>query len=317
MEAIQQNSFSKPQSKVLTKNKPKPAGQGFISNCMTTMNGSNKMFTPRPETEISSTLLGRKRKTFNSIGEGSPLLLNKRQSLKVLQPIAGNQDGLIGRSPQNDQDIKNLKKNLVGNSNLDKKERKAVKEQKSKSSNKKSKSNSKTSGSIGIFVDPTNPSSSDDSSNETKKKTTTDNNDVYAMMTKDEAPESYWKEIAEERRTALAATLEENKNLHNELNNLKCDYDRLKKVADQAEYFAGIIEDLLGKKVDDGTDDESETKSTELANESRKRKRSDEDDDETGLQHKEAKLYSSDEEETVEDVDDEDEEENSLFGSYV
>ncbi|XP_033112444.1 geminin-like isoform X2 [Anneissia japonica] len=322
MEKTQEDSILMPQPKFITK---KQVGHGFVSNCMTTMNGSNKMFTPRPATGSTSSLLDMKRKTLCATAQGSPLLANKRQSLKVLQPTAGNQDGLVGRSPTNDQDIKKLNFNLVGESNGDQNEKNVSKDQKSSHSSKRGSNKKKLAkslnknSSVGIYVDPAKTSSSDGSSSDPEKQTTT-NDDIYAMMTQDEAPEGYWKEIAEERRKALADTLEENKNLHNTVNDLTIENERLKKVADQAEYFAGIIEDLLGKKMDETSDNE-DVASESNANETNtgcKRKRED-DDEEGGSDNKGPRLYSSDEEDAGENVEDEevDDEENSLFGSYV
>ena len=57
----------------------------------------------------------------------------------------------------------------------------------------------------------------------------------------DTVPEGYWKALAEERRAALADSLEENCELHGRLQEQLQEIERLTELANQAEYFASLL----------------------------------------------------------------------------
>ncbi|XP_072016954.1 uncharacterized protein [Amphiura filiformis] len=96
-----------------------------------------------------------------------------------------------------------------------------------------------------IFKDSS--ASSDDSDQE---KTKTAEEEAYELMVQEPVPDSYWKQLAEQRREALEDTLRENEQLHDEVAELKADNERLKIMADQAEYLATVVQELMGDEED-------------------------------------------------------------------
>lgn len=106
---------------------------------------------------------------------------------------------------------------------------------------------------ITVFVDPPRKKL-DDKASQTEK---TNRNGVDADdLMSDEVSESYWKELAEERRKALNESLHENEQLHKEVSELKEENEKLSKVAGQAEYFANVLKDVLGADDDEEEDKE-------------------------------------------------------------
>ncbi|XP_060578954.1 geminin-like [Ruditapes philippinarum] len=77
--------------------------------------------------------------------------------------------------------------------------------------------------------------------------------EAYDLMVKDPIPESYWRELAEERRLSLAEALAENEILHQSMEELKEENQNLSLLAGQAEHLASVLNDVLG---DDGEDKE-------------------------------------------------------------
>ncbi|CAC5373793.1 GMNN [Mytilus coruscus] len=104
---------------------------------------------------------------------------------------------------------------------------------------------------ITIFVDPPKKKL-DDKASQTEKSQ--NGSDAYNMLVSEEIPESYWKELAEERRKALNESLHENEQLHKEVSELKDENDKLSKVASQAEYFANVLKEVLGAEEEDKDD---------------------------------------------------------------
>ncbi|XP_052085609.1 geminin-like [Mytilus californianus] len=104
---------------------------------------------------------------------------------------------------------------------------------------------------ITIFVDPPKKKL-DDKASQTEKSQ--NGSDAYNMLVSEEIPESYWKELAEERRKALDESLHENEQLHKEVSELKDENDKLSKVASQAEYFANVLKEVLGAEEEDKDD---------------------------------------------------------------
>ncbi|XP_013407543.1 geminin-like [Lingula anatina] len=78
--------------------------------------------------------------------------------------------------------------------------------------------------------------------------------EAQELLVQEEIPEAYWKEVAEERRVALAEALEENEKLHSEIKELKEENEQLSSLASQAEYFAGIV-----KLLTEGGEDEEKS----------------------------------------------------------
>lgn len=108
---------------------------------------------------------------------------------------------------------------------------------------------------ITVFVDPPYKKH-DHKASQTEKKDVVNSGDLIS----DEVSESYWKELAEERRKALNESLHENEQLHKELLELKEENEKLSKVASQAEYFANVLKEVLGAEEDkDDLDDEKKT----------------------------------------------------------
>ncbi|XP_052217399.1 geminin-like isoform X2 [Dreissena polymorpha] len=75
--------------------------------------------------------------------------------------------------------------------------------------------------------------------------------EAYDLMVKDPIPESYWRELAEERRLSLAEALAENEALHQSMEELKEENLNLSLLAGQAEHLASILDDALSSDADD------------------------------------------------------------------
>lgn len=70
--------------------------------------------------------------------------------------------------------------------------------------------------------------------------------EAYDLMVSEEVPESYWKELAEQRRIALNDSLHENEMLHKEVEDLREENSKLSEMAEKADYFADVIQTMLG-----------------------------------------------------------------------
>ena len=75
-------------------------------------------------------------------------------------------------------------------------------------------------------------------------------NEALKLMRSEPAPEAYWKELAEERRTALEEALQENEKLYGEIDILKERCDKLETALSEAEYYkllyAALLEQING-----------------------------------------------------------------------
>ncbi|XP_071119353.1 geminin-like [Haliotis cracherodii] len=81
--------------------------------------------------------------------------------------------------------------------------------------------------------------------------------EALELMSGDHVPENYWKLLAEERRNALNDTLEENEQLHKEVDSLKEENEKLSDLASKAEYLSGILQSVISDEEDnDSVDDE-------------------------------------------------------------
>ncbi|ODN00509.1 Geminin [Orchesella cincta] len=83
-------------------------------------------------------------------------------------------------------------------------------------------------------------------------QTQTDNGDD-SIVTGEEAPLEYWKELAETRRQALEEALEENCGLHKRVEELEHEKTLLEEMVEQAKHLASMLENLS----DDENPDES------------------------------------------------------------
>ncbi|CAL8129628.1 unnamed protein product [Orchesella dallaii] len=103
-------------------------------------------------------------------------------------------------------------------------------------------------------------------------QTQTDNGDD-SIVTGDEAPLEYWKELAETRRQALEDALEENRGLHNRVDVLEQEKLLLEEMIEQAKHLANMIENLSDDEdpdesgIDFGTSKQSEDSILEKENE--------------------------------------------------
>ncbi|XP_052687755.1 geminin-like isoform X1 [Crassostrea angulata] len=70
--------------------------------------------------------------------------------------------------------------------------------------------------------------------------------EAYDLMVSEEVPESYWKELAEQRRMALNDSLHENEMLHKEVEELREENSKLSEMAEKADYFADVIQTMIG-----------------------------------------------------------------------
>jgi len=75
------------------------------------------------------------------------------------------------------------------------------------------------------------------------KEVQTENGDI-SIVTGEEAPLEYWKELAESRRQALEEALEENCTLHHRIEDLEKEKSLLEEMVEQAKTLAGMLEDL-------------------------------------------------------------------------
>ena len=64
----------------------------------------------------------------------------------------------------------------------------------------------------------------------------------YRMCTQEEPPVEYWQEMAEQRRLALAQTLQENEQLYHEIDRLKGALEKMQSARDDADYFSFLYE---------------------------------------------------------------------------
>lgn len=69
--------------------------------------------------------------------------------------------------------------------------------------------------------------------------------DVHDLLVSDTVPESYWKELAEQRRLALEETLHENELLRDQLEVLETEYSKLKQIVDDAKDLTEIVKGML------------------------------------------------------------------------
>ncbi|XP_066531803.1 geminin [Hoplias malabaricus] len=124
--------------------------------------------------------------------------------------------------------------------------------------------------------------------------------EAYELMVKETPTSAYWKEIAEERRKALFNVLQENENLHKEIETkneqiakLKSENDELQELAQHVQHMAEMIERLTGKSPDsleelreiafDSVVDEDEC--AEGQSEDEESDESDSEDEETNLEN--------------------------------
>ncbi|XP_070557018.1 uncharacterized protein [Ptychodera flava] len=192
---------------------------------MSTMGGQNKMFTPA-------------RKTTKSVTTG------QRKSLHPLQPHAGRQSVLVGthglvRLCNDENNIKKGKRKFVECDNRPSKQAKSDKTDNNKTC--------KLSSVPMIYEDPREDC-------EERKTTKSLAEEALELMVNEPVPESYWKDLAEERRKALEDALKENEELHHKVLELKSEVERLSELAGQAEYFASVIRELMNDKEDDNDD---------------------------------------------------------------
>ncbi|XP_048763819.2 geminin-like [Ostrea edulis] len=131
-----------------------------------------------------------------------------------------------------------------------------------------------------VYKDPKNEKTFDDKAVQTERlrSLACANDDIeqeaYDLMVSEEVPETYWKELAEQRRIALNDSLHENEMLHKEVEDLKEENSKLTEMAEKADYFADVIQTILGtdeesvtrkikEKKDEKLSEESQTRSTE------------------------------------------------------
>ncbi|KAK3577582.1 hypothetical protein CHS0354_026550 [Potamilus streckersoni] len=74
--------------------------------------------------------------------------------------------------------------------------------------------------------------------------------EALELMVNEPIPDSYWQQLAEERRVALNDSLKENEQLIKEIDELKEENAKLSKLASQAEYFADILKTVMGDDED-------------------------------------------------------------------
>ncbi|XP_062576741.1 geminin-like [Saccostrea cucullata] len=98
--------------------------------------------------------------------------------------------------------------------------------------------------------------------------------EAYELMVDEDVPESYWKELAEQRRVALNDSLHENEMLHKEVEDLREENSKLTEMAEKADYFADVIQTMLGtdeekpkEEGEENSDKEAESDNEEAASE--------------------------------------------------
>ncbi|KAK7100092.1 uncharacterized protein [Littorina saxatilis] len=85
--------------------------------------------------------------------------------------------------------------------------------------------------------------------------------EAYELMIKEPVPESYWKEIAEQRRQALNDTLEENRSLHLEVDSLREENEKLMELSSQAAALSALLQSVVSDT--ENRDDDCEEKETD------------------------------------------------------
>ncbi|XP_038056623.1 geminin-like [Patiria miniata] len=201
-----------------------------MDGCMSTMNGGNKMFTPMPGGRTRKTIKAKSiRKSHQTTLGSSPVLCKgQRKTLQVIQPAVCS------------------KTKLTETTNRPK----AAKRKHNSDAVEKPSKMSKCER-FPIYEDP--KSSSESNTDIEKSKTAEEK--AWELMVQEPAPESYWKDLAEERRVALDETLKENEQLHGVIAELKTENGRLKEMADQAEYLASVLQNVIdGKEIDQDSD---------------------------------------------------------------
>lgn len=145
-----------------------------------------------------------------------------RQTLQVLQPLAGNKD--LGRSAQ------------VG---------KVIPKRKHCSSDQ-----IRGPKRVKVEVKSTQTEEAQCLANGTTSE-------AYELMVLETPPPTYWKAMADERRKALYNVLQENEKLHKDIEDkddqimkLKCDNAELQELAQHVQYMADMIERLTGESPD-------------------------------------------------------------------
>ncbi|KFM66786.1 hypothetical protein X975_15185, partial [Stegodyphus mimosarum] len=75
--------------------------------------------------------------------------------------------------------------------------------------------------------------------------TSTTNDSVITLLTGSTAPESYWRDLAEQRQIALDETLHENELLQDQLAVLEAENSQLKSLLKEAEQLASIVKGMI------------------------------------------------------------------------
>ncbi|XP_035207200.1 uncharacterized protein LOC118182041 [Stegodyphus dumicola] len=75
--------------------------------------------------------------------------------------------------------------------------------------------------------------------------TSTTNDSTITLLTGSTAPESYWRDLAEQRRIALDETLHENELLQDQLAVLEAENSQLKSLLKEAEQLASIVKGMI------------------------------------------------------------------------
>ncbi|WAR23074.1 GEMI-like protein [Mya arenaria] len=83
--------------------------------------------------------------------------------------------------------------------------------------------------------------------------------EAYDLMVKDPIPESYWRELAEERRQSLAEALAENEKSMEEL---KDENQNLSLLASQAEHLASVLNSAFGNDEEEEDDTDNQDNDT-------------------------------------------------------
>ncbi|XP_022318278.2 uncharacterized protein LOC111121338 [Crassostrea virginica] len=129
---------------------------------------------------------------------------------------------------------------------------------------------------LNVYKDPQNNKKFDHKAVQTEKikrlgsrsSTSEDiDQEAFDLMVSEEVPESYWKELAEQRRIALNDSLHENEMLHKEVEDLREENSKLSEMAEKADYFADVIQTMLGtdegEKKEHSNEDEEDEKQEE------------------------------------------------------
>ncbi|KAK3767091.1 hypothetical protein RRG08_017965 [Elysia crispata] len=90
--------------------------------------------------------------------------------------------------------------------------------------------------------------------------------EAFNLMANENVPETYWKDLAEERRRALEESLEENRRLSMEISQLKEENSRLSDVAQEAKELKELLQGVLSDDEDSAIKSEVSTEAeTSLA----------------------------------------------------